>query len=82
MFEKDNSPNRYLKAQWQMWDILLGVSSLGVKFIIKILACYDKKFSRQDRHFAKRDRMPLLSLNELGQKSVNLTILGKSVKKP
>ena len=42
MFEKDNSPNRYLKAQWQMWDILLGVSSLGVKFIIKILACYDK----------------------------------------
>ena len=32
----------FLKAQWQIWDILQGASSLGVKFTRKILAWYDK----------------------------------------
>ena len=32
--------------------------------------------------FVKRGRVPLLSLNELGEKLVNLTILGKFVNKP
>ena len=31
-----------LKAQWQILDILQQVSSLGVKFIRKILTWYDK----------------------------------------
>ena len=30
----------------------------------------------------KRGRIPLLNLNELGEKSVNLTILSKFVKMP
>ena len=34
--------NLYLKAQRQMWDILQGGSSLGVKFTRKVLAWYDK----------------------------------------
>ena len=32
----------HLKAQLQIWDILQGVGSLGVKFTRKILAWYDK----------------------------------------
>ena len=31
-----------LKAQWQIWDILQGASSLGVKFKRKILAWYNE----------------------------------------
>ena len=30
-----------LKAQWQLWDILQGANSVGVKFTRKILAWYD-----------------------------------------
>ena len=30
-----------LKPQWQIWDILQGVSNLGVKFTRKILASHD-----------------------------------------
>ena len=33
-------------------------------------------------YFVKRGRIPLFSLNELGEKSANLTILGKFVNKP
>ena len=33
-----------LKAQWRMWDILQGASSLGVKFKRKISAWYDELF--------------------------------------
>ena len=33
-------------------------------------------------YFAKRGRIPLFSFNELGEKSVNLTIFGKFVNKP
>ena len=32
--------------------------------------------------FVKRGRIPRFSLNELGKKSVNLTILGEFVNKP
>ena len=32
--------------------------------------------------FVKRCRIPLFSLNELREKSLNLTILGKFVNKP
>ena len=32
--------------------------------------------------FVKRGRIPLFSLNELGEKSVNLTIFAKFVDKP
>ena len=31
-----------LKVQWQVWDILKGVSSLGVKFTRNLLVRYDK----------------------------------------
>ena len=33
-----------LKAQWQVWDILQGASSLRVKFKRQILVWYDKLF--------------------------------------
>ena len=33
-------------------------------------------------YFVKRGRIPLFNLNELGEKLVNLTILGKFVNKP
>ena len=33
-----------LKAQRQMWQILQGASSWGVKFTRKVLAWYDKQF--------------------------------------
>ena len=33
-----------LKAQWRMWDIMQGASSLGVKFKRKISAWYDELF--------------------------------------
>ena len=42
MANKKVLPNKTLKAQWQIWDILQGASSLGVKFKWKILASYDK----------------------------------------
>ena len=71
-----------LKAQRQIRDILQGVSSLGVQFTRKILASYDKQFSSQDKYFVKKGRIPLLSLNELGEKSRATIILGKFVKKP
>ena len=31
-----------IKVQWQIWDILEGVSSLGVSFTRRILAWHDK----------------------------------------
>ena len=71
-----------LKAQWQIWDFLQGANSLGVNFKRKILAWYDKLFASYNTYFVKRGRVPLFSLNELGEKSVNLTILGKFVNKP
>ena len=73
---------RSLKAQWQIWDILQGASSLGVKFTRKILAWYDKQFPSLDTYFVKRGRIPLFNLNEPGEKSVNLTILGIFVNRP
>ena len=33
-------------------------------------------------YFVKRGRIPLLSLNEFGEKSVNVAIVGKFVNKP
>ena len=72
----------FLKAQWQKWDILQGASSLGVKFQRKVLAWYDKLFPSYDTYFVKRFGIPLFSLNELGEKLINLTIVGKFVNKP
>ena len=43
---------------------------------------YDKQFSSQDTYFVKRDRIPVLSLNELGKKSQATIILGKFKNKP
>ena len=60
-----------LKAQWQIWDFLQGANSLGVNFKRKILAWYDKLFASYNTYFVKRGRVPLFSLNELGEKSVN-----------
>ena len=72
----------FLKVQRQKWDILQGASSLGVKFRRKILTWYDKLFPSYDTYFVKRVGIPLFSLNELGEKSTSLAIVGKFVNKP
>ena len=72
----------FLKVQRQKWDILQGASSLGVKFKRKILALYDKLFPSYDTYFVKRVGILLFSLNELGEKSISLAVVGKFVNKP
>ena len=72
--------NAELKVQRQIWDILHGVSSLEVQFTRKILAGYDKQFSSQDTYLVKRGRIPLLSLNDPGEKSRATITRGKFCK--
>ena len=57
----------HLKAQWQIWDILQGVSSLGVYLTRK--------------NFVRRGGIPLLSLNKFEEESQGIIILGKFVNK-
>ena len=42
MYRLENIHKRALKAPRHIWDILQGVSSLGVQFTRKILAWYDQ----------------------------------------
>ena len=68
-----------LKAQRQIRDILQGASSLGVKFTKKVVT---SSFRVRIRILLREVGNLLLVLNELGEKSVNLTILGTFVNKP
>ena len=67
------------RSQGQIWNISQKVSSRGVQFTSEILAWCGKQYSSWNTYFAKGDRIPILSLNELGQMSVTTIIFSNFV---
>ena len=56
-----------IKLQGQIWDISQGESSRKVLFTRNVLPLYDNKDSNKNNYFVKWERIPLLSLIELGK---------------
>ena len=71
----------WLKPQRQIWGILPRISFGGIWFTRKFFAWYGKYSSSWNTCFAKRNKTPILSLNEVGEKPRATIILGNFVNK-